>query len=138
MSERTSTVVTRMLERDAFSRWLGIEMLDSSAGRCSLRMKVREEMLNGFGVGHGAIVFALADSAMAFACNSSQFVTMAIDNSISYPAAVKLDDELVALAQEESSTGKLAFYRVTVRRRDNAIVAIFRGTVYRTRQEHQE
>ena len=101
-------------------------------------MRVREEMLNGFGVAHGGIVFSLADSAMAFACNADAYVTVALDNSVSYPAAVRVDDELVAVAEEESATRRLAFYRVTVRRADATIVAHFRGTVYRTSNTHAE
>jgi acyl-CoA thioesterase len=127
-----------MLERDAFSRWLGIELVALAPGCCTATMTVREDMLNGFGVGHGGIVFSLADSAMAFACNSGPAVTVAVDNSISYPAAVQLGDELTALAERESESAKLAYYRVTVRRGDGTIVALFRGTVYRTRKLHQD
>ena len=93
-------------------------------------------MLNGFGVAHGGIAFSLADSAMAFACNSTGRVTVAVDNSVSYPAAIRLDDELVAIAEEESATDRLAFYRVTVRRGDS-VVALFRGTVYRTQSIYE-
>jgi acyl-CoA thioesterase len=128
--------VTRMLADDAFSRWLGVELVELAAGRCTLMMQVREDMMNGFGVSHGGIVFSLADSAMAFACNSGPNVTVALDNNISYVAAVRAGDELVAVAQEESASNRHAFYRVTVSRRDNVVVALFRGTVYRTQQEH--
>jgi acyl-CoA thioesterase len=93
-------------------------------------------MVNGFGVAHGGIAFSLADSAMAFACNDSANVTVAVDNSISYPAAIRVDDELVATAERESSSRKLGYYRVTVRRQDGETVALFRGTVYRTGQLH--
>jgi acyl-CoA thioesterase len=127
-----------MLRNDAFSRWLGIEMVSLSAGHCTLRMRVREDMLNGFGVSHGGIVFSLADSAMAFACNTGDHVTVAVDNSISYPAAVRAGDELVAVAAQETTTNRHAFYRVTVRRRDHEVVALFRGTVYRTTQQHSQ
>lgn len=140
-SERSSdglakAVVASMLERDAFTRWLGAELVAVRPGHCSLRMRVREDMVNGFGVAHGGIAFSLADSAMAFACNSTGQVTVAIDNAISYPAAIHLDDELVAVAEEESATNRLAFYRVVVRRGD-AVVALFRGTVYRTQRLHE-
>ena len=134
--ELAKAVVASMLERDAFTRWMGAELVAVRAGHCSLRMRVREDMLNGFGVAHGGIAFSLADSAMAFACNSTGQVTVAIDNAISYPAAIHLDDELVAVAEEESATNRLAFYRVVVRRGD-AVVAVFRGTVYRTQRLHE-
>ena len=135
---RAGRNVARMLQEDAFSRWLGVELVELNPGRCTLQMKVRDDMVNGFGVSHGGIVFSLADSAMAFACNSGPNVTVALDNSISYSAAVRAGDELIAVAQEESAANRHTFYRVTVRRRDNAVVALFRGTVYRTQQSHPE
>ena len=128
-------VVALMLERDAFSRWLGVELMRVSPGACVLRMRVRDDMVNGFGVAHGGIAYSLADSAMAFACNTSGKVTVAIDNTISYPAAIHVGDELTATAEQESATTTLAFYRVAVRRHDE-IVAVFRGTVYRTLKHH--
>ena len=136
MTDLAAQVVAGMLARDAFSQWLGVELVHLSECRCVLRMRVRADMVNGFGVAHGGIAFSLADSAMAFACNDSANVTVAVDNSISYPAAIRVDDELVATAERESSSRKLAYYRVTVRRQDGDTVVLFRGTVYRTGQLH--
>ncbi|MEP6617969.1 MAG: hotdog fold thioesterase [bacterium] len=131
-----SKVVAMMLARDAFSRWLGIELVAVQPGRCVLKLRVREDMLNGFGVSHGGVVYSLADSAMAFACNSGPMVTVAVDNQVSYPAAVHAGDELVVTAIEESATGRLGFYGATVRNQDGVVVALFRGTVYRTKRPH--
>jgi acyl-CoA thioesterase len=136
MTDAAAKVVAGMLERDEFSRWLGVELVHLQPGRCTLRMRVRGDMVNGFGVAHGGIAFSLADSAMAFACNGGSNVTVAVDNAISYPAAIRVDDELVATAEQEAASQKLAYYRVTVRRQDGETVALFRGTVYRTRQPH--
>jgi acyl-CoA thioesterase len=133
---RSSRIVADTLAHDAFSRWLGVELVSCEPGACTLRMTVRGDMLNGFGVSHGGIVYSLADSAMAFACNSGEYVTVAVDNSITYPMAVREGDRLVAVAEQETASAKLGYYRVTVRRQDDAIVALFRGTVYRTRQLH--
>jgi len=129
-------VVHRMMERDAFSRWLGIEVLVIEPRQCVCRLQVREEMVNGFGVAHGGVTYALADSALAFACNTHGRVTMAIENSIGYPMSVQLGDVLTASAREESASSRLGFYSVTVRNQADAVVATFRGTVYRTRREH--
>ena len=74
---------------------------------------------------------------MAYACNGAGRVTVALDISMSYPAAVLVGDELVAVAQEESSTSRLAFYRVIVKKEGEAIVGLFRGTVYRTQRVHE-
>ena len=129
-------VVDHMLVHDAFTRWLGAELVEVAIGSCTLRMTVRDEMVNGFGVAHGGIVYSFADSAMAFACNGGGRVTVALDTSMSYPAAVLVGDQLVAVAEEESATSRLAFYRVVVRKQDDTIVALFRGTVYRTQRMH--
>lgn len=131
-----AAIVASMWERDAFTRWLGAAIIEVRPGYCALRMRVRAEMMNGFGVAHGGIVFSFADSAMAFACNSSGHVTVAVDNAVSYPVAVQLDDELTAVAEQEGASSRLAFYRVVVRRADGLVVALFRGTVYTTKTPH--
>ena len=129
---RASRLVAAMLDGDAFSRWLGIELVALVPGGCTVRMTVRGEMLNGFGVCHGGVTFSLADSALAFASNTHGRVTMSVENSISYPASVAAGDVLTAVAEEESAGNRLAFYSVTVRKQDRTVVALFRGTVYRT------
>ena len=128
-------LVAHMLETDAFSRWLGVELAALGPGACTLTMRVRPEMANGFGVCHGGVTFSLADSALAFASNTHGRVTMSVENGISYPAPAHVGDVLTAEAREESAAGPLAFYRVVVRRQDGSTVALFRGTVYRTRRE---
>jgi acyl-CoA thioesterase len=124
-----------MLERDAFSAWLGLEVVEIRPGACTVRLRVRDDMLNGFGVCHGGVTFSLADSALAFACNTHGRVTMSIENSISYPAAVAAGEMLTAVAEEESASNRLAFYRVEIRNAVGKVVALFRGTVYRTSKE---
>lgn len=129
-------VVNRMLERDAFSAWLGLELLEVRPRCAVVRMTVRPDMLNGFGVCHGGVTFALADSAFAFASNTHGRVTVSIDNSITYPAAVSSGDVLTAVATEESAASRIAFYGVRVTNQDGSVVALFRGTVYRTQRGH--
>ena len=128
-------VVAAMMARDAFSQWLGITLLSVGPHSAHVRMTVREDMVNGFGVCHGGVTFSLADSALAFASNAHGRVTVSIDNSITYPASVRPGEVLTALAEQESATKRLAFFRVTVRRGDET-VALFRGTVYRTEKDH--
>ena len=129
-------VVHGMLAKDAFSEWCGMEVLEIAPRRSVVRMRVRPEMANGFGVSHGGIVYSLADSALAFAANTHGRVTVAIENSISYPKAVRLGDVITATCEEESSSNRLAFYRVVVRNHQDEIVSTFRGTVYKTEKEH--
>ncbi len=130
-------LVGAMLDRDAFSAWLGLELVEIRPAACTVRMTVRPEMVNGFGVCHGGITFSLADSALAFASNTHGTVTVSIENSITYPAPVRPGDTLTATAVEEAESNRLAFYRVTVQKQDGTTVALFRGTVYRTARELQ-
>jgi acyl-CoA thioesterase len=125
-------IVTEMMSKDAFSQSLGMEIVEVRPRVSVVRMTVRDDMLNGFGVCHGGATFALADTALAFACNTHGRVTVAIENSITYPRAIAAGDILTATAEEESSTNRLGFYRVTVRRANGESVALFRGTVYKT------
>lgn len=129
-------VVDGMLADDAFSRWLGIEVVELAPRTATLRMRVRGEMLNGFGVCHGGVTFSLADSALAFASNTHGRVTMSVENAIGYPAPAREGDVLTARAVEESANGPLAFYRVDVTKENGMAVAHFRGTVYRTKRVH--
>jgi acyl-CoA thioesterase len=131
-------VVAEMMVKDAFSQWLGIEIIDVRPREAVVRMTVREEMVNGFGVCHGGIAFSLADSALAFASNTHGAVTVSIENTITYPKIIAIGDTLTATAKEETSTDRLGFYRVTVCRSDDTIVALFKGTVYKTRKPHFE
>ena len=129
-------VVRRMLATDALSQWLGLEVVDVAPRRSTCRMTVRPDMVNGFGVSHGGIVFSLADSAFAFACNTHGRVTVSVDNSITFPAAVHPGDVLEAVAVEEAASNRLAYYRVDVHNQRGEIVALFRGTAYRTAKPH--
>ena len=138
VQSRAERLVAAMLAKDAFSRWLGLEVTALAPDACTTRMTVRDEMVNGFGVAHGAIVFALADSAMAFASNghsAKPTITVSIENSVTYPAAVRVGDVLTATCEREAASGKLGYYRATVINQNDQTVALFRGTVYRTQKE---
>ena len=87
-------------------------------------------------VAHGGIVFSFADSAFAFACNTHGNVTVAVDNTITYPAAIHPGDVLTAVAEEEASSNRLGYYKVTVTNQHGAVVALFKGTAYKTARPH--
>jgi acyl-CoA thioesterase len=129
-------VVSAMVARDAFSQWLGIEVLEVAPRRSTCRLTVRDEMVNGFGVTHGGIAFSLADSAFAFACNTHGNVTVSIENTITYPAAIHVGDVLTAIAREDAASGRLGFYSAHVTNQRGEVVALFRGTAFRTAREH--
>ena len=129
-------VVASMMASDAFSQWLGIEIVEVAPRRSTCRMTVRDEMVNGLGVTHGGIAFSLADSAFAFACNTHGKVTVSVDNSITYPAPIRGGDVLTAVAQEDASSGRLSYYRAEVKNQRGEIVALFRGTAFKTSRDH--
>lgn len=128
-------VVDKMLEGDKFSRWLGIEKILSEPGHCILKMKIRDEMVNGFGIAHGGICFSFADSALAFASNAYGKLSVALECSISFPVAVNVGDELICEARELSLTNKTGTYLMEIKNQKKQNVAFFKGTVYRTSKE---
>lgn len=125
-------IVDKMYESDLFSKWLGIKVLEKGIGVSKLKMTIREEMVNGFGVIHGGITYSLADSALAFAANSNGRLSMSIETSISHTKSCYVGDTLVAEAKEDSISNKIAIYSIKVTNQKNETVALFKGTVYRT------
>jgi acyl-CoA thioesterase len=99
---------------DRASQGLGMELVDVGPGRATLRMTVRDDMVNGHAIGHGGMTFTLADSAFAFACNSYNRSTVAAACEIRFLAPTRLGDELLATAVERSRTGRDGVYDVTV------------------------
>ncbi len=140
MSDEAQTLAERvvggMLDADAFTRWLGAEVLETAPRRSVVRMRVRDEMVNGFGTCHGGVTFALADSAFAFACNTGGTVCVALDVAVSYPNPARAGDVLTAVAEAELAPRRVGFYRVTVTNQQGEPVALFRGTAYDTRRPH--
>lgn len=125
-------IVNKMYQNDLFSKWLGIDIIEKGIGKSKLSMTIREEMLNGFGIAHGGITYSLADSALAFACNSQGRESMSIETSISHTKPCHIGDVLTAEAIEKSLSYKIAIYHISVKNQDNETVALFKGTVYRT------
>ncbi len=119
-----------MWAEDAASQAMGMTLDDVRPGYARLTLTIRSDMVNGHGICHGGFVFALADSAFAFACNSYNRSTVAQACDIVYVAAVRLGDELIAEAVEVTRFGRNGVYDVTVRRAGTAkveYVALFRG-----------
>ena len=125
-------IVNKMFDQDAFSQWMGIEIVDVSEGYCQLKMRVRKEMLNGFHIAHGGIAYSLADSALAFASNSNGKKSLSVETSISHMVSVKDGDELTATTKELSLSDKIGVYLITIINSENQEIAYFKGTVYRT------
>jgi acyl-CoA thioesterase len=126
--ERARRSAEVMLSSDEASRALGIELLDVGPGRARMRMRVAETMVNGHGIAHGGLVFALADSAFAVACNSHGTVTVASGADVTFVAPGRLGDVLLADAVERTLVGRSGLTDVTVTREDDgSVIAMFRG-----------
>lgn len=125
-------VLETMLAKDNFTKWLGIVVDEYKVGYCKLHYTIREEMLNGHSIVHGGIVFSGADSAFAFACNSHGRVSVALDVHISFIDAALPGDVLTVEAKEVHTGHKISFYDVTTKNQNGKIVAMFKGTAYRT------
>ena len=125
-------IIKKMFDQDAFSQWLGIEIMEVRDGHCKLKMTVRKEMLNGFYISHGGISYSLADTALAFASNTYGKKCMSIETSISHTNFVHEGDILVATTKELSLTEKIGLYLITITNQDKKDIAHFKGTVYRT------
>lgn len=131
-----ATVVSHMMEHDLFSQWLGIEVLAVKEGYSKIKMTVRKEMINGFGIVHGGIAFSLADSAFAFACNNRNIVSVALDTSINFIKPVHIDDVLTAEAKELHNGKSTGLYHITIINQKEHLVAQFKGLCYRTGKNH--
>jgi acyl-CoA thioesterase len=132
MNTTPGEVVAHMMENDLFSQWLGIEVLDIKEGYSKIKMTVRNEMINGFGIVHGGIAFALSDSAFAFACNNRNVLSVALDTSINFTKPVHVKDVLTAEAKELHNGKSTGLYHITVTNQKDHIVALFKGTCFRT------
>ena len=135
--ELANKIVTKMMTEDKFSQWLGIETVLIEQGHCILKMKIRSEMVNGFGIAHGGIAFSFADSALAFASNAYGRLSVALECSISFAVAVNVNDELTCEARELSLTNKTGTYHIEISNQKGEKVAFFKGTVYRTSKNWQ-
>ncbi len=124
LAEATAAV---MFERDEASKALGMRIVSVAPGYAKLTMPVRRDMLNGHQTCHGGFIFALADSAFAFSCNSYNFNTVAAGCSIEYLRPGLEGDLLTAEAVEQSRSKKTGVYDVTVTNQDGKRVALFRG-----------
>ena len=132
---QSEKIVDTMYQNDAFSQWLGIEVVEVKDGYCKLNMTVRKEMLNGFQIAHGGIAYSLADSALAFASNSHGRKSLSVETSISHTVSVKEGDSLIAVSNKISLSPKIGIYLISIKNQNEQEVALFKGTVYRTSKE---
>ena len=124
-----------MMAEDAASRGLGMRVEAMGPGYARLSMRVRPDMLNGFKICHGGFITLLADSAFAFACNSSNELTLAAGIVVDFVAPAVEGELLMADAKEVVLTGRTGVYDVTVTNEKGQIVAVLRGRSHRTKDK---
>lgn len=129
---QAQAVVNHMMTHDRFSNWLGIQVLEIREGYSRIRMTIREEMVNGFGIIHGGVAFSLADSAFAFACNNRNVLSVALDTSINFIKPVHVGDILTAEGREQHNGKSTGLYQVEIKNQHDHVVALFKGLCYRT------
>src|SRR5215470_8372485 len=126
------SVVNHMMENDYFSQWMGVEVVEVKEGYSKIRMTIRKEMVNGFGIVHGGLPFSLADSAFAFACNNRNNLSVALDVTITFTRPVNVGDVLTAEATEFHNGKRTGVYIIHVTNQKEEQVALFKGTCFRT------
>ena len=127
----------KMLSQDAYSQWLGIEILECEIGRCKVAMTIRKEMLNSMNKAHGGITYSLADTAFGFTANTHGKYAVSIETSINHIEALEEGDYITAEATVNLQKTKVGFNIVEVKRGDE-LVALFKGVVYRTQKDWEE
>ena len=130
--ESAENVVAHMMEYDLFSQWLGISIIEIREGYSKIKMTVRPEMINGFGIVHGGIAFSFADSAFAFACNNRNNLSVALDTSINFIKPVHVGDVLIGEAKEIHNGRTTGLYHIEIKNQNDHVVALFKGTCFRT------
>ncbi|MFZ9660554.1 MAG: PaaI family thioesterase [Chitinophagaceae bacterium] len=121
-----------ILSKDAFSQWLGIELVDIKEGFCKISMSISKHMINGFGIVHGGIAYSFADTALALACGSRNRSAVALDNTISYLKPI-LEGETIFAETTEIRHGKsTGIYLVHIKNPNGDTLALFKGTCFYT------
>ena len=120
-------VAERLHAREGTGPAWNVEIEEVREGYARIAMVVRADMLNGKSIAHGGMIFALADTAFAYACNSRNVNTVAQSATVNFLAPGQLGDRLVAEAREEALTGRSGVYHVTVRNQKDEKIAVFQG-----------
>jgi acyl-CoA thioesterase len=129
----TPAEITRhMLTHDRFSQWLGLQVDATETEYCKLHFQVTDQMLNAFELIHGGVLFAAADSAFAFACNSHGILTLALNADIAFTRTAHSGDILTVEAKAIHQGGRAGVYQVGITNAAGELIALFKGTAYRT------
>jgi acyl-CoA thioesterase len=128
-------IVTKMLDNDAMSQWLGIQLISVEKGNVTLQITVRKEMTNGFNIAHGGITYSISDSSLAFSANAHGIQAVSVETSISHLKPVYTGDVLTTKVEEISMSKRIGVYTVNVYNQNNVLVSTLKGTMYRNGKE---
>jgi acyl-CoA thioesterase len=131
IADEVAAVANFMVERDLFAEQLGIQLEELRLGRCRASLHLTPSMLNGHGLPHGAIIFALADFAFAGACNSHGRTAVALSMDIHFLSSPRPDARLEAIAEEVRLGRRTGLYRISVTDDEDTLVAELHGMAYR-------
>ena len=133
--KKPAEIIQMMMAKDAFSNWLGLEVLTIEKGSCAITCSIKGLMLNGFSIAHGGIAYSIADTTLAFAANSYGYQSFSIETSISHTKKVTSGDKLTATSKQINKSSKTELYYITIINQNNQEVAHFKGTIFRTEKE---
>lgn len=128
-------IVHKMYDNDPYSQWLGIKILEIKEDDVRLKMTIRKEMCNGFGIAHGGISYAFADSTLAFACNTKGIQSLSVDTSINHIKAIPVDTTIFSRCEKIAENKKTALYHIFVENEAGTLFALMKGLMYKTDKE---
>ena len=128
-------VYDAMMAQDAFSQWMDVQLIEIKSGYCKLSMVVRDDMLNGFKILHGGVYFSFADSALAFACNADNNLTLSTNGNINFQLQAKSGDQLIATAQIKSKGNSISIYTIDITR-SAELLSSMTASVYHTKKPY--
>jgi len=132
---KPTEIVTKMLNNDEMSQWLGIKLILVEKGNVTLQITVRKEMTNGFNIAHGGITYSISDSSLAFSANSYGIQAVSVETSISHLKPVHIGDVLTTSVEEISLSKRIGVYYINVHNQNNILVSTLKGTMYRNGKE---
>ena len=127
-----NTIALKIIADDLFSQWLGIELVAIKEGYSKILLRIRPEMINAIGMAHGGIVFSLADTALALACNGRNKASVTLESAINFIKPVHENDIISAETTEIHNGQSTGLYQITITNQAGSKVAVFKGTCFRT------
>ncbi len=135
LSTQLANACAQEMERnDPYSKRLGLKLIDADEGLAIVNLTVNEDMLNGHGTCHGGVIFSLADTAFAYACNSQNQLAVAASCTIDFVRPSRLNDVLTATAKLQYQGKRTGVYQTMIVNQDNKLIAIFKGNAARLGQ----